>query len=167
MRNQQENANISELVDTYFPEDYLGMKSIPVSGKVGQRFEILKAYLGKNPGRNYFGKILAVLRYNETRYFKVIFHVWRPHQVSSLANRMTVICELVAQPHLGYSESYLESVETEFGKKAFWLYTPDSELDDESLELRAVAKELKAYSVKNQLCKEFRKNMQKGEKNGQ
>ena len=164
MCKKQNIVGIREMIDEGFPENYLGMQPIQVPGTVGQRFEILKAYLGRNPGKYYFGKILAVLCYNDTRYFKVIFHVWRPHQVSALANRMTSISELVSSTHLGCS--YLETIETDFGKKAFWLYTPDSELDAESLELRTVARELKAYSVKNQLCKEFRKNMEKWRKYG-
>lgn len=149
-----EHPSMEELIEARYTDDYLGMQPIRIPGFVRPDITILKSYLGRSPQALYFGKILAILKYRDARYFAATFHVWRAHQNAGLANRMTEIAELIPREYMG---SYvLDPVDTNFGMKAFWLYTPQSELDEESLALRAVARHLKNYSVSNQLCKKFR-----------
>lgn len=154
----QEGVDIERLTATQYPDNYLGMQQIQVPQNEGQSIEILKAYLGWKPGKPCFGQIIAILKY-KNRLFKVRFHVWKESQPAALANHMTEIEELV--PKTCMDQLYLEAIPTDFGHKAFWLNTPDSQLDEESLALRSVSKALKAYSVSKQLCKKLREKQRK------
>jgi len=145
--------SIEELLDCSFGSAALGIEEIQIPKSTGCDIEILRAYTNWRPTMPYFGKIIAVLKY-KGRIFQVYFHVWKEHQTAILANQITEIEELVPKSVLGHS--YLDKIPTDFGKKAAWLHTPDSELDEESLALRSVTKVLKAYSVNHQLCKKFR-----------
>lgn len=154
----QESVDIERLIASQYPDNYLGMQQIQIPQDGGQSIEILKAYLGWEPRKLCFGQIIAILKY-KNRLFKVRFHVWREFQPTALANRMTEIEELVSKTRM--DDLYLEAIPTDFGHKAFWLNTPDSQLDEESLALRSVSKALKAYSVSKQLCKKLRKKQRK------
>lgn len=145
---------IQDLIDRRFTESYLGMERIDAATKITDETEILKAYLGARPDRPYFGDILAVMRHGG-RFFVLVFHVWRPGQKASDANRLSEIQELRVKRCA--DTDFLTRVDTDFGLKAFWLHTPDSGLDADDLVLRAVAKALKQYSVDNKLCAGFRK----------
>ena len=145
---------IQDLSDRRFTENYLGMERIDAATKITDETEILKAYLGVLPDRPYFGDILAVMRHGG-RFFVLVFHVWRPGQKASDANRLSEIQELRVESHAGLD--FLDRADTDFGLRAFWLHTPDSDLDADALVLRAVAKALKRYSVGNKLCARFRK----------
>lgn len=145
---------IQDLIDRRFTESYLGMERIAATGKITDDTEILKAYLGVLPDRPYFGDILAVMRHGG-RFFVLVFHVWRPGQKASDANRLSEIQELHVESRAGLD--FLDRVDTDFGLKAFWLHTPDSCLDADALVLRTMAKTLKQYSVDNKLCAGFRK----------
>lgn len=153
-----EGANIERLIATQYPDHYLGMQQIQVPQNEGQSIEILKAYLGWEPRKLYFGQIIAILKY-KNRLFKVRFHVWKESQPAAFANHMTEIEELVSKTCM--DQLYLEAIPTDFGRKACWLNTPDSQLDEESLALRSVSKALKAYSVSKQLCKKLREKQRK------
>lgn len=72
----QEGVDIERLTATQYPDNYLGMQQIQVPQDEGQSIEILKAYLGWEPGKLYFGQIIALLKY-KNRLFKVWFHVWK------------------------------------------------------------------------------------------
>ena len=120
----------------------------------GKETEILKAYLGKGPGCPFFGDILVVIRCEE-RFFELHYRVWRAKQRPADANRLSEIQEFRVGEFQGLK--FLERVDTDFGRRAFWLYTPACCLDDDALTLRAVAKVLKQYSVSNQLCARFRR----------
>lgn len=154
----QEGVDIDRLTATQYPDNYLGMQQIQVPQNEGQSIEILKAYLGWEPRKLYFGQIIALLKY-KNRLFKVRFHVWKESQPVTLANHMAEIDELV--PKTRMDQLYLEAIPTDFGHKALWLNTPDSQLDEESLALRSVSKVLKAYSVSKQLCKKLREKQRK------
>lgn len=145
---------IQDLIDRRFTESYLGMKRIAAATKITDETEILKTYLGVLPDRPYFGDILAVMRHGG-RFFVLVFHVWRPGQKASDANRLSEIQELRVEKRAGLD--FLGRVDTDFGLRAFWLHTPDSGLDADALVLRAVAKTLRRYSVGNKLCAGFRK----------
>ena len=151
----KEEVNVETLVASRYCDNYLGLQNIQVFDSTDPNIKIVKAYLGWTPTHPYFGQILAILKYG-TRFFVARFHVWENHQPASLVNRMTEIEELVPKAYMGIDS--LEAIPTDFGRKAFWLYTPNSELDEESLALRSVARELKRYSVDHQLCRKFRKN---------
>lgn len=145
---------IQDLIDRRFTESYLGMKRIAAATKITDETEILKTYLGVLPDRPYFGDILAVMRHGG-RFFVLVFHVWRPGQKASDANRLSEIQELRVEKRAGLD--FLGRVDTDFGLRAFWLHTPDSGLDADALVLRAVAKTLRRYGVGNKLCAGFRK----------
>lgn len=145
---------LQDLIDQRFTESYLGMERIAAVKQITDKTEILKAYLGVLPDRPYFGDILAVMRHGG-RFFVLVFHVWQPGQKASDANRLSEIQELRVERHAGLD--FLDRTDTDFGLKAFWLHTPDSDLDTDALVLRAVAKTLKQYSVGNKLCAGFRK----------
>ena len=145
---------ILDLIEERFGVSYFGMESIPVVGIVNSQAEILKAYLGKDPGCPFFGDILVVIRCEE-RFFELHYHVWRAKQRPADANRLSEIQEFRVGEFQGLK--FLERVDTDFGRRAFWLYTPACCLDDDALTLRAVAKVLKQYSVSNQLCARFRR----------
>lgn len=146
--------NILELIEQQYRPGYLGARELPVTGPVQEDVEIIRAYLCDDPDKPFFGDIIAVIEAHG-RYFQLVFHVWREHQTPSEANRLSEIQELVIKTTCGIE--YLDKAETGFGTRAFWWYTPDKGLDEDSLALRAVAKRLKAYSVRNGLCKQFRK----------
>lgn len=145
---------IRDLIERRFTENYLGMERIAAVKKITDKTEILKAYLGVLPDRPYFGNILAVIRHGG-RFFVLVFHVWQPRQKASDANRLSEIQELRMESRAGLD--FLDRADTDFGLRAFWLHTPDSDLDADALVLRAVAKTLKQYSVGNKLCAGFRK----------
>lgn len=145
---------LQNLIDLRFTENYLDMEGIAATGKITDETAILKAYLGVLPDRPYFGDILAVMRHGD-RFFVLVFHVWRPGQKASDANHLSEIQELRVEKCAGLD--FLDRVDTDFGLRAFWLHTPDSDLDADALVLRAVAKTLKRYSVDNKLCARFRK----------
>lgn len=145
---------IRDLIERRFTEGCLGMERIAATGKITDDTEILKAYLGVLPDKPYFGNILAVIRHGG-RFFVLVFHVWQPRQKASDANRLSEIQELRVEKCAGLD--FLDRVDTDFGLRAFWLHTPDSDLDTDALVLRAVAKALKQYSVNNKLCARFRK----------
>lgn len=145
---------ILDLIEERFGVSYFGMESIPVVGIVNSQAEILKAYLGKDPGCPFFGDILVVIRCEE-RFFELHYHVWRAKQRPADANRLSEIQEFRVGEFQGLK--FLERVDTDFGRRAFWMYTPDSCLDTDALALRAVGKVLKRYSVENNLCARFRK----------
>lgn len=136
---------------------YLLMRAIPVTGPVDEDTELIRAYLGEDPDAPYFGQILAVLRHKD-RFFQILFNVRHEGQRGCDANRLSEIQELVLKHYqCGSIEmDYVERVETDFGHKAFWYYTPDDALDRDALALRAVAKKLKSYSVANGLCAKLR-----------
>ena len=144
---------VRELIGQAYGSVYLGMQPVPAAGPVSQDAEILKAYLGWLPEKPFFGQMLAVIRCG-SRYFALHYHIWRPHQKPAEANRLIGIQELAAKQTAG--GDCLVRRDTDFGLQAFRLYTPDSSLDEQSLMLRAVAKKLKEYSVRNQLCRKFR-----------
>lgn len=145
------------LVEKTFSDSYLGAERLPEIRTDNPNIEIAKAYLCNNPAQPYFGKILAILEYQD-EYYMLYFHIWRERQSPTEANRMTNLYRLVSNQKL----NILEREETSFGLKAFWLHTPDSELDPDSLALRSVAKALKQYSVNNRLCAKFKKWNKKG-----
>ena len=145
-----------ELADRRYMSDYVGMREIPVSGEVFRNTHILKAYLGETPGMPHFGQIVAVFTHGTDTY-ALYFHVWKPHQPASMANRPTEIHRLTIRTAWQCHE-LLELTDTGFGSMAFWTPTPDSALKDEaSLAVRAVMTRLKNYSIKNQLCRNFRR----------
>lgn len=150
---------ILDLIEERFGVSYFGMESIPVVGIVNSQAEILKAYLGKGPGCPFFGDILVVIRCEE-RFFELHYRVWRAKQRAADANRLSEIQEFRVGEFQGLK--FLERVDTDFGRRAFWLYTPDSWLDSDALALRAVASVLKEYSVSHQLCAHFRKEHKTG-----
>lgn len=151
--------SILDLIEQRFGGNYLSMEAIPVVGKADDRTEILKAYLGKGPGCPFFGDILVVIRCEE-RFFELHYRVWRAKQRAADANRLSEIQEFRVGEFQGLK--FLERVDTDFGRRAFWLYTPDSWLDSDALALRAVASVLKQYSVSHQLCAHFRKEHKAG-----
>lgn len=146
--------NVEKLIDYRFASAALGIEEIQIPQRPTHGIEILKAYTNWRPQMPYFGKIVAILKY-KGRLFSVRFHVWEEHQTANLANRITEIDELV--PKIAMGHVYLDNTPTDFGQKAVWLRTPDSELDEDSLALRSVAKALKAYSVSNQMRKKFKR----------
>ena len=146
--------SIPGLIEQQFGEGYLGMEDVPVARMVDSKTEILKAFLGRNPDKPYLGSILTVVRH-DSRFFVLIYHVWRAGQKPAEANRLLEIQELNVREYLGIE--FLERVNTDFGLRAFWLHTPDSDLDAHALALRTVAGVLKQYSVSHQLCARFRR----------
>ena len=150
---------ILDLIEERFGVSYFGMEEIPIAGRVDAETEILKAYLGGDPGCPFFGNILVVIRC-EKRFFELHYHVWRAKQKPADANRLSQIQEFRVGEFQGLK--FLERVDTDFGRRAFWLYTPAYCLDDDALALRAVASVLKQYSVSHQLCAHFRKEHKAG-----
>ena len=71
--------SIPGLIEQQFGEGYLGMEDVPVAKMVDSKTEILKAFLGRNPDKPYFGSILTVVRH-DSRFFVLIYHVWRAGQ---------------------------------------------------------------------------------------
>ena len=94
----------------------------------------------------------------ETRWFRVRFNVWKPRQDRSLANRLYDIEELSIASYQAGGETvyYLQPSSTDFGRRAFWMYTPDSEVGEDGRLLRTLARAMKRYSVDNKLCRRFR-----------
>lgn len=131
---------IQDLIDRRFTESYLDMERIAAVKKITDETEILKAYLGVLPDRPYFGDILAVMRHSG-RFFVLVFRVWRPGQKASDANRLSEIQELRVESRADLN--FLNRADTDFGLRAFWSHTPDSDLDTDALVLRAVARALK------------------------
>ena len=146
--------SIEELLDCSFASAALGIEEIQIPKNASCDIEILRAYTNWRPTMPYFGKIIAILKY-KGRIFQVYFHVWKEHQTASLANRITEVEELIPKSALGHV--FLDKIPTGFGRKAVWLHTPASKLDEESLALRSAAKALKTYSITNQLCKKFKR----------
>lgn len=146
--------SIPGLIEQQFGEGYLGMEDVPAAKMVDSKTEILKAFLGRNPDKPYFGSILTVVRHG-SRFFVLVFHVWRAGQSPAEANRLSEIQELHAREYLGVE--FLERADADFGLRAFWSHTPDSDLDAHALALRTVAGVLKQYSVSHQLCARFRR----------
>lgn len=158
-RKEVDFMSIPDLIEQRFGKSYLGMEEIPIAGRVDVETEILKAYLGKGPGCPFFGDILVVIRCEE-RFFELHYHVWRAKQRPADANRLSEIQEFRVGEFQGLK--FLERVDTDFGRRAFWLYTPACCLDDDALALRAVARVLKQYSVSHQLCAHFRRKYKTG-----
>lgn len=135
------------------PDNYMGMTSINMRNDACPDVRILKAWLGTDPDSLFFGEMKVVFAY-AGRAFQLEFHVWEPHQPPYMANRITVLNELVLENSYGFDS--LVRKETDFGCSAAWLYTPDSALDSDGRIVRTVIKACKQYSVSHQLCKKFR-----------
>ena len=144
-------TNTAATVAGLLGDSYLGSVKLPEIETGHPEMRIVRTYLCNKPDKPYFGKMLAVLEYRN-RHYMLYFHVWRDGQKPSDANRMTDISELEADPSCGTIRLH----ETSFALKAFWLRTPDSGLDPDSLALRAAGRALKKFSVANGLCKRFR-----------
>ena len=145
--------HVDDFMKTRYANGRGGLQEISILRDVHPDTRIIKAYLGQCKDQPYFGQIITVFSYKD-RVFVMRFHVWKPHQPPSMANRMSEISEFKVKTYHGFD--VIEQADTDFGLKAFWLYTPDSELDEDDLVLRAIAKALKKYSVDNHLCKKFR-----------
>lgn len=143
---------------TVYTEPEMDMTEIKIPNPADSKIEILAAYLGQNPAKHFFGKIIAILQCN-SRAFRLVFHVYEPHQKPYMANRMTTIQEIVPKTYnvAGQEITWHQYDDTDFAHKAFWMYTSTESLDDDGKALRQIAKALTRYSVDNQLCKKFRK----------
>ena len=152
-----------ELIEREYHNRFIGMAEIPVPSDASDDMKIIKVLLGENTDSPYFGKMLVILNY-KNRYFRLMHHVWAPNQRPADAHRMCELDELFKRTHETTRYEYLVKDDTDFGLAAFRLYTPDSELDEESRQLRKVAKILKDYAVSQELCKQLRKTYTKGNK---
>ena len=160
-----QKKTIHRLVAERYPDGHLGMATVPVSGDAGHGMSVVRTFLGADPAGPFYGVMIAVLRHGD-RYFLLTYHVWSPHQRPCDANRLSDLSELTVQRYGEIGFEGLVSVGTDFGLKAFWQATPDSELKDDepSLALRSVARMLKSYSVSNHLCRKFRTEWARREK---
>ena len=160
-----QKKTIHQLVAERYPDGHLGMETVPVSGDAGHGASVIRTFLGTDPAGPFYGVMIAVLRHGD-RYFLLTYHVWSPHQRPCDANRLSDLSELVVQRYGELDCAFLGTTGADFGRKAFLQATPDSELknDEPSLALRSVAKMLKSYSVDNRLCRKFRTEWTKREK---
>lgn len=138
------------------------MERIPVSGPIVPGFAILEAYLGKDSTSPWFGMIKTVVQHYDMatgayRYFLLDYHVWKPNQRPVDANRLSNLMEIICKDVGGVKCSDITHPDDRFGWKAFWMRTPDADIDREAKALRAIGRHLKRYSVENGLCKYFRK----------
>ena len=116
---------------------------------------------GFKPKCSQYGNMLGGFLYVPTgKIYSFRFHIHEPGQkIASLSNRMTSIeeiCEEIIDLPSGPFTDFKCRLTT-FGHKAFWLYTPDSMLDGFDYDLRQLMHSIKAYAVKEQLCKHIRK----------
>lgn len=149
--------DIETLLRKTYSEDRPGLTAINPPQPENPDVSILYAHLGEIPGVPFFGDIIAVVRcktVSGNRYFELRFHIWKPKQAAVMANKITDVRE-IAIAAAGRSE-YLVRNNSNFGIKATWLYTPNSELDLDSRMLRSAAAALKRYSVDNELRQKFR-----------
>lgn len=160
-----DKPTLKELIDeTYGPGAELpGMSRIKLPATGQTELDEAYAFLGETPDAHVsFGKIMAAFpccpEGEETRWFRVRFNVWKPRQDRSLANRLYDIEELSIASYQAGGETvyYLQPSSTDFGRRAFWMYTPDSEVGEDGRLLRTLARAMKRYSVDNKLCRRFR-----------
>ena len=113
-------------------------------------------YLCDNPNSYSFGKMYGYFEC-ENQIYKFTWHIHELNQrIASLSNRMASFERMSMSDDYGIRHIVKEQSET--GHKAFRLYTPDSMLDGFDYDLRQLMHSIKAYAVKEQLCKHIRKS---------
>lgn len=141
----KEKIYVNRLMMTKLPANELSTSDITVTS----------AFLGKNPKSPMYGKIIGFFDKNNRTYkFTYNVHKFNNHNPHS-SNKMTDLEEIVTV------NGRPDTIDTEFGDKAFWENTPLKYLKDigdtDAYILRKLMNKITEYSRKNDLCKKFRK----------
>lgn len=127
----------------------------PCSNLSTEDCKMLRLYIANDPESYMFGKMYGIFKY-EGDIYKFTWHIHEPKQkFASLSNRMTNIEQLIVKQK--DESEFVSTAMTKTGYMAFWINTPDNYLDGFDLSLRKLMKNIKAYAVSEQLCKQIKK----------
>lgn len=129
--------------------------------------DVLEAYIGLDRDKPFFGQILGKARLTEqvsisgtsdvTNLIKFYFRVYDPRiHGPHLSNQMLLIhltCDVSADSITSDSIRRLRAEEQTWGGRAFWLYTPDSDLSGADLQCRRFITRIQSVSRENDLIK--------------
>lgn len=102
----------------------------------------------ESPG---YGTGLGAFVYKDGNVYQFHYNIHTPYSKGPhRSNQMTCIDRIVLDDRNGITSA--KTVETQFGTKAFWDYTPMECLDPEAESLRLLMKSLQAYCRKENLC---------------
>lgn len=106
-------------------EDYC-LEECDITGWSTNKIKMISSYIGKEPKSLYYGKIIGSFTYDD-RVFSFHYSV-KYNNLESIEE--TILC---TDKH---NNTYKKHIDTNFGIKAAWEDTPDECLDDTSMELR-------------------------------
>lgn len=135
--------------------DRLMMTELPANELSTSDITVTSAFLGKNPRSPMYGKIIGFFDKNN-RTYKFTYNVHKPNSRNPhLSNKMTDLEEIIT------INGRPDTIDTEFGNKAFWDYTSLEHLkligDTDAYVLRKLMNKITKYSRRHDLCKSFRK----------
>lgn len=151
-----------ELILSHVKDVYAGkmlkMSEVPCSHLSTDNCKMLCLFIGDNPESTTYGKMKGIFEYQDGRIFLFSWHIHEPNQkYASLSNHMTNIEQLVVKYDEKHDFTFVDHEDlTLFGNEAFMLYTPTHTLSGEDYGLRMLMKSIKAWAVKEQLCKKLR-----------
>lgn len=115
------------------------------------------------PKSTCYGRGLGAFVYKDDSVYRFHYNIHTTYSKGPhLSNKMTSISRIIMRERHGIAAT--ERLETSFGRKAFWMHTPDDCLNPEEKALRELMKSLAVYCRKEDLCKKLRKTDKAHEK---
>lgn len=121
---------------------------------------VLYFMIGLDPESVGYGMGTGAFVYKDGRVFCFHYTIHTTHTKGPhVSNTMDYIDEIILDKKYGIPLP--RTVNSSFGYKAFWLYTPMKLLDDDAKCLRQLMESVKAYCRKEELCRKLRKTDKK------
>lgn len=147
----------TEIILNHIDNMYHNLRSVDCSHLSTDDCKMLRLYIAMDYASYMFGHMYGFFSY-ENQIYEFTWHIHEPKQkYAHLSNQMTNIEQIVLKHDLKYDFDYITKLSPKSGHMAFHLYTPDSSLTGFDLSLRKLMKSIKAWSVREQLCKQIRR----------